>query len=46
MSHMVYELYLNKAFLKKKKKRVRDFLGGPVLKNVPSNVGDTGSVPG
>ena len=45
MSHMVYELYLNKAFLKKKK-RVRDFLGGPVLKNVPSNVGDTGSVPG
>ena len=27
-----------------KKKRGGDFLG-PVLKNVPSNVGDTGSIP-
>ena len=38
---MVYELYLNKAF---QKKGGGDFLGS-VLKNVPSNVGDTGSIP-
>jgi len=24
----------------------RDFLGGPVVKNPPANVGDTGSIPG
>ena len=25
---------------------IRDFLGGPVLKNPPVNAGDTGSIPG
>ena len=34
-----------KLFLKKKK-RVRDFLGGPVLKNPPCNVEDVGSILG
>ena len=24
----------------------RDFPGGPVVKNLPSNAGDTGSIPG
>ena len=24
----------------------KDFLGGPVVKNLPQNTGDTGSVPG
>ena len=25
---------------------IRDFPGGPVVKNLPSNAGDTGSIPG
>ena len=28
------------------KKKLRDFLGGPVVMNLPSNSGDTGSIPG
>jgi len=31
---------------KKKKERKRDFLGGPVVKNLPANAADTGSIPG
>ena len=30
----------------KKMVQMRDFPGGPVVKNLPSNVGDTGSNPG
>ena len=26
--------------------KYRDFPGGPVVKNLPANVGDTGSIPG
>ena len=26
--------------------KARDFLGGPVVKNPPSNAGDTGLIPG
>ena len=29
-----------------KKEGKRDFPGGPVVKNPPSNAGDTGSIPG
>ena len=29
-----------------KRKEVRDFPGGPVVKNPPGNAGDTGSSPG
>ena len=33
--------------IKKKKKMTKwDFPGGPVVKNPPVNVGDTGSIPG
>ena len=32
--------------LKKKKNWLRDFPGGPVVKNPPSNTGDAGSIPG
>ena len=28
------------------KRETRDFPGGPVVKNPPSNAGDTGSIPG
>ena len=28
------------------KQSFRDFLGGPVVKNLPSNAGDEGSIPG
>ena len=28
------------------KNYIRDFLGGPVVKNLPSSVGDVGSIPG
>ena len=31
---------------KKKKKKQQDFSGGPVVKNLPANAGDTGSIPG
>ena len=31
---------------KKKKKKTRDFSGGPVVKNPASNAGDAGSIPG
>ena len=31
---------------KTKIKIVRDFPGGPVVKNLPSNAGNTGSIPG
>ena len=27
-------------------KKVRDFPGGPVIKNLPANIGDSGSIPG
>ena len=30
----------------KKKKKGRDFRGGPVVKSLPSNEGDTGLIPG
>ena len=30
----------------KKKYKIRDFLGGPLVKNVPCNAGDVGSIPG
>ena len=51
---MVDKLYLNKTVNKKvrketlnqKKKKIRDFLGGPVVKNPPSNAGNAGSIPG
>ena len=41
---MVCKLYLKKADSKIKK--VRGFPGGPVVKNLPCNAGDTGSIPG
>ena len=28
------------------KRKIRDFPGGPVVKNPPCNAGDTGSIPG
>ena len=28
------------------KKSLQDFPGGPVVKNLPANAGDTGSIPG
>ena len=31
---------------KKKTKQKRDFPGGPVVKNPPSNAGEVGSIPG
>ena len=31
---------------KKKRKKRKDFPGGPVVKNPPSNAGDVGSIPG
>ena len=31
---------------KKKKQNPREFPGGPVVKNPPSNAGDVGSIPG
>ena len=36
------------CFVKKKKKKgdILDFLGGPVVKSLPANAGDMGSVPG
>ena len=41
---------LKKNTQKKKKNLIknwaRDFPGGPVVKNLPSNAGDTGSIPG
>ena len=38
----------NKQALNKKKKnqKAQDFPGGPVLKNLPSNAGDVGLIPG
>ena len=30
----------------KKRKKARDFPGGTVVKNLPANAGDTGSIPG
>ena len=35
-----------KHWVKKKKKKLRDFPGGAVVKNPPANAGDTGSSPG
>ena len=32
--------------IKKKKKEDRNFPGGPMFKNLPSNAGDSGSTPG
>ena len=32
--------------LEKKKAQTRNFAGGPVVKNLPSNTGDTGLIPG
>ena len=29
-----------------KKYKIRDFPGGPLVKNVPCNAGDVGSIPG
>ena len=39
---MVCELYLNKAV--KKKKEIKNFLGGTVDKNLPANVGGGGLI--
>ena len=37
----------NFLFLKKvKKNRLRDFLGGAMVKNTPAKAGDTGLIPG
>ena len=30
----------------KKKKKIGDFPGGPLVKNLPCNTGDMGSIPG
>ena len=39
--------YLDYLVIKeKKKKRKKGFPGGPVVKNLPANAGDTGSIPG
>ena len=35
-----------KTLSQTKKMRTRDFPGGPVVKNLPSNAGDKGSIPG
>ena len=35
---LILKLYLNKS--------LRDFPGGPVVKTLPSNAGDEGSIPG
>ena len=32
--------------IKKNKIKFLDFLGGPVVKNLPANAGDKGSIPG
>jgi len=36
---------INKYILKKKKKKNRDFPGGPMVKNLPCSAGDMGSIP-
>ena len=45
-----YQSIQKEAKKKRKKKQRRggtwDFPGGPVVKNPPSNAGDTGSIPG
>ena len=50
MSHRSFKLSLiNKThswFTKPFKNLLGDFPGGPVVKNLPSNTGDTGSIPG
>ena len=33
-------------YLKKKKISLKDFPGGPVVKNLPTYAGDSGSIPG
>ena len=38
--------YLVQSSLKKKKSLLRDFPGGPVVKNPPSNARDAGWIPG
>ena len=35
-----------KKIMGKKLNKTRDFPGGPVVKNLPSNAGDVGSIPG
>ena len=40
LSHKIFFKKLNKKSIN------RDFPGGPVVKNLPSNAGDTGSIPG
>ena len=43
------KLHLNESIKTKhkfKKKNFRDFPGGPVVKNLPSNAGDVGLIPG
>ena len=48
----MWEIYQENKHLKstrgkkKKKKYQRDFPRGPVVKNLPANVGDMGSIPG
>ena len=48
--HSCEQRLLIKLSTEKKKKQKtmpsRDFPGGPVVKNLPSNAGDTGSIPG
>ena len=34
------------VFLCQKQQQLRDFPGGPVVKNLPSDAGDTGLIPG
>ena len=36
----------NVSFLKDRKEDTEDFPGGPVVRSLPANAGDTGSIPG
>ena len=36
----------SRVYTKQQKKNVRNFPGGPVIRNLPANSGDTGSIPG
>ena len=46
---ILYKFTSHFIFTKKKKafyRKLGDFLGGPVVKNMPCNAGDIGSIPG
>ena len=40
--NFIFALKMDKFYLKQK----QDFLGGPVIENLPANAGDMGSIPG